>query len=123
MTFESAVKSFLDSVVNQDWDCFISFLDEELPLNILLPNRRPITNYVDFIHSQKDFFENENAHFKYKIIELKEMTDHGFAVVHSKVKLNPNEDTVIELQICFLFQKRQNSWKLIFDQNSLLPRD
>lgn len=121
MEFKQAFLQFLESVKGHNWGETDRFLDKNLPLNILLPNRNPITSYEDFRDSQKYFYDNPNAQFSYEIISTEESGNLGFGVCHATVKLNPDINELIKLQICFLFKKIQGEWKLVFDQNSSLP--
>ena len=88
----------------------------------LLPGQRPIRSYDSFVESQRKYFENPNSSFEYRIVQTEESGDLGFGVSENRVKLEPKEDKFTTLQICFLFRKVNGSWKLIFNQNSVLPK-
>lgn len=120
MQFKTAFKDFLQSISDHNWEVTKKYLDPNLPINILLPNQRPIKTYDDFVNSQKIYFESKTSSFEYQIIQIEESENLGFGVTHNKVKLDSSNNEPIELQICFLFKKVSEDWKLIFDQNSFL---
>lgn len=121
MNFKNTFGRFLKAVADHDWKTMETFLHKSLPINILLPNKKPIRSYDEFVESQKVYFDNPDTYFDYEIIQVEESGDLGFGVCHSQVKIGPQQEDMIKLQICFLFKKVNNEWKLIFDQNSFLP--
>ncbi len=121
MTFKDEFINFLISVSNRDWETTEKYLEKDLPINILLPNKLPIHSFYEFKKSQEEFFNNPNNSFDYIIIDIKEWDEYAFAITHNKIKLDSNNTDYIHLQICFLFKKISNNWKLVFNQNSILP--
>lgn len=116
-TFRDVFEDFLISVKNKEMDRMTGYIDANLPINVLLPGKKPILNAGDFISSQKSFFENNKSSFDYEVIDTQESEELGFGVCRAKVN---SDQTELNVQICFLFKKIQGQWKLIFDQNSIL---
>ncbi len=120
MTFADAFADFIGAIEAKDWDRYVSYVDLELELNILLPFGPRLTTREDFLATQQAYFASDAA-MATTVLICEEADALGFAVILVKVgsfaELPSAENNV---QICMAFRKLNDAWKLSFIQNTKL---
>ncbi len=115
----------MESVSKRDFETFETFFDRSLEFFAVLPGGRTFDSVDSFMESQTFWFNGTTGKFEYEIRNIQNSDDLGFAhvlVTYSNVD-SENVPFILKIYISFNFKKKNGSWFLIYDQNTVLSKE
>lgn len=119
--FELTVKTHLQAIDNKDYYLFTSTVTDKENFNLIMPNGVHISSRNQFLDFTKAWFAEKTWSMKYTILNLKETSEMGFVLLmvnYSDVDQNNNPYSLV-YYLNLIFEKQNNEWKLIHDQNTI----
>ncbi len=124
-SFEAALATHLGAIQKRDWAAFESTLTAQGTLTFVLPNGRFTKTSSDFKKASQAWLADPDWSWSYQLLSASSNAHTGVAVL--KVKYVDKNEAGVEYRLHYLlslvFSQEQGGWKLIHDQNTLLPEE
>ncbi len=120
MEFKQLLELHLKSLVLKDYKGFIDTVSKD-NITLVMPNGNLITTYKDFAKLHKEWFSDNDWSISYEIINTMEKSDicTAFLSVLYKDVNEKNEPVILTYFLNLIFEKKDNNWFLIHDQNTI----
>jgi ketosteroid isomerase-like protein len=122
-TFDAALNTHLAAIEKRDWAAYESTLTESDTLTFILPNGRISKSSAEFKKSTQAWLADRDWSWSYRILSKTSNASTGVAVL--EVKYADKNEAGVEYSLHYLlslvFSKEHGGWKLIHDQNTLVP--
>ena len=121
-SFEETLKVHLQAVEDRDFDTLLSTLPEEGGETVLILPRGSIDKSRDnFVSGHKDWFADKSWKQKFEIINT--ITTAEMAVATVKYVYTEGTGEVWNALLGLVFQKIDDRWVLVHDQNTRIQPD
>lgn len=117
-TFEESFRGFLEAVQKRDYEKFLKYLSPAAQVTAVLPDGKTYNSYPEFLRSQESWFRENRGTFEYVILQTRETPELGFATIQATLRLPLAIEN--KIYISFLFEREQDRWIMVHDQNTLL---
>ena len=121
-TFEKTLKTHLQAVEDRDFDTLISTLPEQGgEIVLILPNGSIDKSRDNFIAGHKEWFAGKSWKQKFEVINTIETAEMAVATI-KYIYIEGNGETWNAL-LGLVFQKVDDHWVLVHDQNTRIQTD
>ena len=123
MEFKQLLENHLEALVSKDFNSFIETVSSE-NITLIMPNGNLITKHQVFSDLHKAWFSDNDWSISYEIIHIMEKSDICTALLSVDYKdVNENNEPVTLLYyLNLIFEKKDDSWFLIYDQNTIYTK-
>ncbi|MCL2353681.1 MAG: nuclear transport factor 2 family protein [Defluviitaleaceae bacterium] len=119
--FESVLNVHLKAIADRDLSVFSKFLHPSQNIIIILPNGNIIEGFESVVNFHKRWFEDLDWHMDVKMLDIITIDNVGYALLDVIYHDLDEDGNPYELKyfLSLLFNKINNRWFLIRDQNTL----
>lgn len=120
-TFKTALLNHIEAINNRDLQKFAEYLDPSRETVLILPNGHKIEGYNDILNFHNEWFSDKDWKMECHIINL--LPDEKFSyslldVIYYDVDEDGKQYS-LSYYLSLLFEKVDDRWILIRDQNTL----
>lgn len=124
MDFKQVLERHMQAIVQKDMASFTDTI-HKTNITLILPNGKLIQNREEFIQFNQDWFLDQDWKISYGVVKTQESKEMSFAVmlIHYD-DLDPegkpyHQDYYLHL----VFEKENDEWLLIYDQNTFMVKE
>ncbi len=125
MEFKDALNIHLEAIKNRDIDGFKKTIVPDDRLTVILPNGSLIKGYDNIIKFHENWFKDMDWSINFSVINKLIGSDLSSALIEVKYNdVNEEKEAYhLEFYLNLIFSKENSNWLLIYDQNTLFPKN
>jgi hypothetical protein len=121
--FETTLNAHLKAIGTRDWDAFERTLTKTDRLTLIMPNGRYSDDTPTFKRQMKSWLADKDWNWRYEILGATCVAETGIAVL--RVGYDDLDEKGKNYKLNYLlsltFVREQNEWRLVHDQNTMIP--
>lgn len=120
MDFEETLNLHLDAIQKRNLGALMRTLPENGDLILIMPNGRMMRTVTEYINFHRDWFDDQDWSVETELIAKKQTNDMGFATLNVEYKdVDADGKPIMMLLLLnLIFEKRDDQWVLVHDQNT-----
>lgn len=118
---DDTIKKHFTAIKNRDIENLLETVDAE-SITLILPNGKYSNSLTEYKNVNSDWFSDKDWEIKYEITEkiIKGETGIVLTKITYADKDENGESYSFQYYLTLVFNLRDNEWKLIFDQNTII---
>ncbi len=123
MTFTETVHTHLQAIQQRDMDTFLATLTEQEAISVILPNGTLFETRTAFVEFTRDWFADPDWRMTVALLRTAETAEMGVALLSVSYDDLDQHGQPYQLRyyLSLVFAQQQGAWRLVHDQNTLLP--
>jgi len=115
--FNCTVDKHLNAIKARNFEAFLSTISTKDPITFILPNGTYSDDYVNYHKVLKGWFDDSRWTFQAKILTKTETSEMGHVLLLVDYR-EAYRDYHLEHYLSLIFEKQNDQWLLIHDQNT-----
>jgi len=123
MNFTETLHTHLQAIQRRDIDPFLATLTTDEAMSVILPNGTLIETRSAFVAFTRDWFADPDWRITTDVVHTIETSEMGVALLSVTYDDLDQHGQPYQLRyyLSLVFAKQQGQWRLVHDQNTLLP--
>ena len=123
MTFIETLHTHLQAIQQRNIDTFLATLTKDESLSVILPNGTLFETRTAFVEFTRQWFADPDWQMTVELLRTVETAEMGLALLSVVyADLDPKgEPYELRYYLTLVFAQQEGVWRLVHDQNTLLP--
>jgi uncharacterized protein (TIGR02246 family) len=120
----ATLDAHLAAVQARDLDGLLATVTSGPQLTLILPNGKILRTREEYRQLHVEWFAEQDWKMVFEVLEVRELGDAGVGLVRYQAQeLQPDGtfQTRREALLSLMFAREAGSWRLVFDQNTVIP--
>ena len=120
----ATVDAHLAAIQARDLDGLLATVTSGPQLTLILPNGNVLRTREEYRQLHVEWFAEKDWKMVFEVLEVRELGDAGVALVKYQaqaLQADGTYQTRREALLSLLFAREAGSWRLVFDQNTVIP--
>lgn len=123
-SLRATLDAHLAAIQARDLDALMATVTSGLQLTLILPNGAVLRSREEYRQLHVEWFAEQDWKMVFEVLEVRELGDAGVGLVKYQAQaLQPDGtfQTRREALLSLMFAREAGSWRLVFDQNTVIP--